>query len=100
MLVVQVGCVDERFVPIPMTVRLAHRIVGTALMLMVFIVEVQVLVFEQFVRVCVFMPLAEMQPRTDCHQHQGRQSFHAYQPTLASLFALFDRLSRANASKC
>ena len=71
MLVVQVGrvcmAVDQRFVPVPMAVRLAAWIVGTMRVLVVLVVDVQMLVLHRLVDVGVLVPLTQVQPNTDGH---------------------------------
>lgn len=68
---VRVG-VDERFVPVPVAVRLSCRIVEAVRVLVVFVGDVQVVVFEQLVRVRVSVPIAQVQPHANQHQHQSR----------------------------
>ena len=55
-------------VPMEMRVRLAGRILGQVLVLMVFIVHMPVLVLHRFMDMIVFMTFREMEPHPQSHQ--------------------------------
>ncbi len=62
---------DEFFVPMPMAVRLAWRVVRLMGVPMVLVVGVEVFVLQRFVGVPVLVPLGQMQPDTNGHGHRG-----------------------------
>ena len=63
---VRVG-VDHRFMAVPMAVLLAGRIAGVVCVPVMFAVDVQMLVLHRLVGMLVLVPLAQMQPNTECH---------------------------------
>ena len=60
--------VYERLVPMPVGMRLAHRVIGRVRVLMVLVMDVQVLVLEHLVGVLVFVPLRHVEPHADGHE--------------------------------
>ena len=62
---------DRRLVPMPMAVRFAQGIIGAVRMLVVLVVDVQMFVLKQRVRMLVFVPFTQVQPDSDGHQEQG-----------------------------
>jgi hypothetical protein len=54
--------VHERGVPVPVGVRLAGRIGGRVLVLVMFVVTMPMLVLYWFMNVFMLMPLGQMQP--------------------------------------
>jgi len=61
----------HRFVPMPMRVWFAGRIVGPVLVLMMFVVHVLVFMLHRFVRVFVFVSLSEVEPHTNAHEKRA-----------------------------
>lgn len=59
--------VHERGVPVRVGVRLAGRIGGSVLVLVMFVVPMPVLVLHRFMEVFVLMPLGQMQPQAETH---------------------------------
>ena len=61
---------DQFLVSMPVRVRLAGRIVRRVCVLVMLVVVVKVFVFHRFVPVQVFVPLGQVQPNTDRHEHR------------------------------
>ena len=64
--------VYERFVPVPMAMGLAGRILRPVRMLMVLVMRVTMLMRHRFVSMLMLVAFREMQPQTDSHQASCR----------------------------
>lgn len=73
--VVKVGimrmAVDQAPMDMGVDMRLSERILGTVGMLVMFIVNMGMRMVERFVDVLMIMPLDQVQPKADPHQHCG-----------------------------
>ena len=58
----------QPLVPVGMRVRLAGRVVGAVLVLMMFVVDVGVRMLHRLVHVLMLVALGEMQPNANGHQ--------------------------------
>ena len=56
----------NRLVPVPMGMRFCHRRLMS--MLMMFVVPVAMLMFQNVVLMFMLMPFGKMQPKTDAHK--------------------------------
>lgn len=65
--------VGQRLVLMPVGVRLAGRIVGAVLVLVVLVVDVPVVVRHPLMRVKMFVPLREVTVDANAHQSRGQQ---------------------------
>ena len=63
--------VRQAFVPVAMGMRLAKKLAGFVRMLVVFVVNMRVFVFQWFVDVLVLMSFHKMQVEADGHEHGG-----------------------------
>jgi hypothetical protein len=61
--------VPEPLMPVPMRMRLRHRSVMGVLVM--FVVDVPVLVFDRLVRVFVTVPFGQMKPKAKRHKRAG-----------------------------
>jgi len=68
----------HRFVPMPMRMWFAGRIVGPVLVLMMFVVHVLVFMLHRFVRVFVFVSLSEVEPHTNAHEERADRETARY----------------------
>jgi hypothetical protein len=59
---------NQRFMAMPMCVRLVRWVGSFMGMLMVLVVHMAVLVLQRLMTMLVLVSLREMQPQTDCHE--------------------------------
>ena len=63
--------VDKFFVPVPVRVRFARRIIRAVDVLLMLVVCVQVLMLHRLVPVFVSVKFSEMKPDAERHEHGG-----------------------------